>query len=163
LNRLECMERLLSDGFMKPDSWKFKILKSYLTLTLGLAFTFPALASGKDAARNADWYYKAGLALYQKASYEDALERFEQALDENFEHWQSYQMIGNCYYQLRDKEKSLEAFAQSLRINPLNLQLAGYYQRLKTGKVCLQIIPVECKLVPLEKPVVVTSLLLSLR
>jgi tetratricopeptide (TPR) repeat protein len=147
---------------MKISSWTIKSFQVFLILILGLVFAFPVFAS-RNSARNADWYYNAGLALYQKASYEDALERFEQALDENFEHWQSYQMIGNCYYHLRDKEKALEAFAQSLRINPNNLQLAGYCQRLKEGKVCLQLMPVEYKLVPLEKPVVVTPLLISLR
>jgi tetratricopeptide (TPR) repeat protein len=148
---------------MKPGSWKSKVLKSCLALALGLVFAFPATASGKDAERNADWYYQAGLELYQKASYVDALERFEQALDEDFEYWQAYQMIGNCYYHLRDKEKSLAAFEHSLRINPYNLKLAGYYQRLKSGEICLQLMPVELKLVPVQRPIVVTPLLISLR
>jgi tetratricopeptide (TPR) repeat protein len=148
---------------MKTSSRKIKCLQVLTALTLGIILIFPAMASRKDATRNADWYYKSGLALYQKASYEDALERFEQALDENFEHWQSYQMIGNCFYNMRDKEKALIAFEQSLRINPGNLKLAGYYKRLKSGRVCLQLMPEEYKPQPIGTPVVITPLLISFR
>jgi tetratricopeptide (TPR) repeat protein len=148
---------------MKTASGKIKCFRALAALFLGIVLAIPAMASRKDSTRNAEWYYEAGLALYQKANYEDALVRFEQALDENFDYWQSYQMIGNCHYNLRNKEKALAAFEQSLRINPSNLKLAGYYQRLKTGKVCLQLMPEEYNPQPVGTPVVITQLLISSR
>ncbi len=57
-----------------------------------LRFFFP---SGR---RNGFKEYNKGLTLYHKGHYEDALELFQQAIDENLEFWQAYQMSGYCHF-----------------------------------------------------------------
>lgn len=149
---------------MKAFSRKSNHLKVFFILAFGIIlFSLPAFAARNSIAVSAQWYYRAGLALYQKAYYEDALEKFEQALDEHFEYWESYQMIGNCYYNMRDKEKALVAFEQSLQINPANPQLVRFYKRLKSGQVIVPLVPVEYNLQPVGTPVVLSSLTKSTR
>src|SRR5579872_4401224 len=86
--------------------------------------------------------YKKGLQLYQQCRYEQALERFQQAIDENLEFWQAYQMVGYCCFELRQKEEALKAFEDCLDINPNNPKLAKAYRDLKSGVLDVPVRPV---------------------
>src|SRR5579885_3115664 len=105
--------------------------KLHMALAFSIGFLLPAFltAATKGSIRD----YKKGLELYGQGRYEQALERFELAIDGNFNFWQSYQMVGYCYFELRDKEAALKAFQESLKINPRNPQLARIYNDLKSG------------------------------
>ena len=86
--------------------------------------------------------YNKGLSLYHKGHYEDALELFQLAIDENLEFWQAYQMSGYCHFELRHKDDALKSFEESLDINPRNSKLEKIYQDLKTGKLDIPLRPV---------------------
>ncbi|HEY5040003.1 MAG TPA: hypothetical protein VIJ93_13125, partial [bacterium] len=73
-----------------------RIIKTFAALFLSFFF----LATLGRAETIAAKYYLAGLQFYEKSQYDDALEKFERATDENFDFWQSYQMIGYCYFYL---------------------------------------------------------------
>jgi tetratricopeptide (TPR) repeat protein len=108
-----------------------------------LAFFFLAFAFFSPAdAGNGFKEYNKGLTLYHKGHYEDALELFQQAIDENLEFWQAYQMSGYCHFELRHKEDALKSFEESLDINPRNTKLTKIYQDLKTGKLDIPLRPV---------------------
>jgi len=115
-----------------------KIMSRFLLLILFLApISHLNAITLKDYIRD----YKMGLSFYLKGNYEKALVRFEQAIDENFDFWQSYQMVGYCYFELRDKDEAMKAFEESLRINPNNPPLVRIYNNLKSGKLDIPLRP----------------------
>jgi tetratricopeptide (TPR) repeat protein len=86
--------------------------------------------------------YKKGLTLYAQGRYEKALDCFEYAIDNKFDFWQSYQMVGYCYFELRERDSALEAFEKSLEINPYNPKLLKIYNQLKSGTLEIPLRPV---------------------
>jgi tetratricopeptide (TPR) repeat protein len=114
---------------------------------VALGWTFSALflpaflwAGPRDTAKID---YRTGLELYQQGRYEQALERFQFSSDEDWNFWQSYQMAGYCYFELREKDSALSAFKESLRIHPDNPQLARIYADLRAGALEVPIRPVD--------------------
>ncbi len=120
---------------IKACRWSLALL----FIVLVAACPLQAGTTVKDYVRD----YKMGLSLYLKGNYEKALVRFEQAIDNNFDFWQSYQMVGYCYFELRDKEEALKAFEESLRINPNNPKLIKIYNSLKSGNLDIPLRPVD--------------------
>ena len=109
---------------------------------LGMLVLVPAfLWAGSKVTPKSD--YLKGLDFYSKGQYEAALLRFQWAIDEDWNFWQSYQMVGYCYFELRDKEGALNAFAESLKIHPNNPKLAKIYNDLKSGNLDIPMRPVE--------------------
>lgn len=111
-----------------------------------LLFLFAALPLVVQAKPKAESIhvkdYKKGLALYHQGKYAEAMERFEQALDGNFEFWQAYQMIGYCHFEMRNKTEALKAFEESLDINPSNHKLWKIYNDIKMGALDIPVRPV---------------------
>lgn len=123
-------------------------IQRVLAFLIGFLVPVFLLAATKGSIRD----YKKGLEFYGQGRYEQALERFELAIDGNFNFWQSYQMVGYCYFELRDKEAALQAFQESLKINPQNPQLARIYNDLKSGTLDIPVRPVAEPL-PVGTPV----------
>jgi tetratricopeptide (TPR) repeat protein len=86
--------------------------------------------------------YKKGLTLYQQAHYEEALECFLRATDDNFDFWQAYQMAGYCYFETHHKDEALKAFEDSLDLNPNNPKLMKVYRDLRSGALDVPVRPV---------------------
>jgi len=103
-----------------------------------LLFSSFSLAGSDPAVVN----YDQGLSLFSTNHYEQALSHFLEAADEDFNSWQAYEMAGYCYLQLRDKDSALEAFVESLHLNPKNDRLAKIYINLKEGAADLPLRPV---------------------
>ncbi|SRR5579871_2690863 len=97
--------------------------------------------------------YRKGLDLYSKGRYEAALERFQLAIDGNWNFWQSYQMAGYCYFEMRDKDGALDAFEESLKINPRNPKLVKIVNDLRSGALDVPVRPVEAEARPVGTPV----------
>lgn len=112
----------------------------------------PALSwAGSKVTPEGD--YRKGLDLYAKGCYEAALERFQLAIDGNWNFWQSYQMAGYCYFEMRDKEGALTAFAESLKIKPDNPKLVKIVNDLRSGTLDVPVRPVEAEALPIGTPV----------
>ncbi|HJT24338.1 MAG TPA: tetratricopeptide repeat protein [bacterium] len=128
-------------------------MKNFRNLILtGTLILMPALSwAGAKVTPEND--YRKGLDLYTKGHYEAALERFQLAIDGNWNFWQSYQMAGYCYYEMRDKEGALNAFAESLKINPRNPKLVKVVNDLKSGALEVPVRPVEAEAIPAGTPV----------
>jgi tetratricopeptide (TPR) repeat protein len=86
--------------------------------------------------------YNQAMSFFSNNRYEEALSHFLQSADENFNCWQSYEMAGYCYFQMREKDGALEAFEESLKINPQNQHLVKVYMDLKAGAADLPLRPV---------------------
>jgi len=86
--------------------------------------------------------YNQAMSFFSNNRYEEALSHFLQSADENFNSWQSYEMAGYCYFQMREKDGALEAFEESLKINPQNQRLVKVYVDLKAGAADLPLRPV---------------------
>jgi Flp pilus assembly protein TadD len=113
--------------------------KRFLVLFLCVS-AFPSLSyAGADGAVT---NYNLGLSFFSKNHFEQALSHFLEAADQNFNSWQSYEMAGYCYFEMRDKDSALEAFAESLKLNPKNAHLAKVYNNLKEGAAALPLRPV---------------------
>ena len=125
--------------------------KALFLLLLGLLLLGPVLlGAGIDSTSQKD--FKKGLDLFYKNQFEAALVRFQMAIDGNWNFWQSYQMVGYCYYELREKENALKAFEESLRLNPDNPQLARVIQALKSGVLEVPVQPVFYEVMPIGTP-----------
>lgn len=118
-------------------------MKNILWVLLILFVSMPLAVQANSKAESLHVKdYKKGLALYHQGKYEEAMERFEQALDGHFEFWQAYQMIGYCHFEMRRKAEALRAFEESLDINPANQKLWKIYHDLKTGALDIPLRPV---------------------
>lgn len=113
--------------------------KPFLVFFLPFLFSFTPVFAGDDAATA---NYNLGLSFYSNNHYEQALSHFLEAADQNFNSWQSYEMAGYCYFEMRDKDSALEAFAESLKLNPKNTKLAKVYNNLKEGAADIPLKPV---------------------
>jgi tetratricopeptide (TPR) repeat protein len=113
-------------------------MKKIRTLLFLITLILPSFLHAGDTAI-AD--YKIGLSLYSGGHYESALNHFLQAVDENFDFWQSYQMVGYCYFEMREKEEALKAFEESLKLNPNNPKLVKIYNDLKAGSLDIPLRP----------------------
>ncbi len=111
-------------------------------LGLSLFFLIVLFSVSTVQAGNGLKEYKKGLNLYHQGHYEEALELFQQAIDENLEFWQSFQMVGYCHFEMRQKEAAMKAFEESLDLNPNNPKLAKIYRDLQTGTLDIPVRPV---------------------
>jgi len=105
-------------------------------------FTFSLPSFLKAGSDSAIMSYNQGLSFFSENHFDEALSHFLQAADQNFNSWQSYEMAGYCYFQMRDKDSALEAFDESLKINPRNSRLVKVYNDLKEGAAVLPLRPV---------------------
>jgi tetratricopeptide (TPR) repeat protein len=127
-----------------------------LFILVGFVLLMPVLLWA-DSKVTPESDYKQGLDLYGQGHYEAALVRFQLAIDENWTFWQSYQMVGYCYFELREKESALKAFEQSLKINPHNPKLVKVYNNLKSGSLDIPMRPVETEPQPIGTPVYIQT------
>ncbi len=78
-----------------------------------------------EAENSAKGNYNLGNALYEKGSFPEAAKRYEEAAglaeDEQLRS-NAYRNLGDAYFQQKDYEKSVEAYKNSLRIDPTDLE-----------------------------------------
>ena len=116
------------------------MIRKYRLVFFLLAVVLPSvLKAGSDPFVT---NYAQGLSFFSKSNLEEALSHFLQSADENFNSWQSYEMAGYCYFEMREKDGALEAFEESLAINPRNRHLVKVYNDLKAGAADIPLRPV---------------------
>ena len=74
--------------------WRKSAVAVLMLVLLNACVTNPILGPSAEGA------FEAGLALYEQGRYEDAIEKFEQALDIDPEHAQSYLYLGRSLFHL---------------------------------------------------------------
>src|SRR5690242_9623177 len=74
-------------------------------------FAAPAFAD-----KDADAYYKEGLAFKQEGKVDDAIKALEQAVATNPKHGMAWASLGSLYKQKRDLPKSIQAYEHATQI-----------------------------------------------
>jgi DNA-binding helix-hairpin-helix protein with protein kinase domain len=85
------------------------------------SYTQPMLVTTKknpEPKRDYTEYYQQGYNSYQLKDYEDAIENFSQAIQQNPQYAKAYVNRGNAHYNLKEYESALADFSKALEINP---------------------------------------------
>ena len=85
-----------------------------LVLSLGMASSFAEELFDTEAAKN---FFDAGLELYDKGNYEEAIKQFEEASRIDPENTNAVYFVGYSYYKLRNMEKAMEVFQEAYSID----------------------------------------------
>ena len=85
-----------------------------LLLSLGIS---PSFAEELFDSEGAKKFFHAGLKLYDKGKYEDAIKQFEEASRIDPENTNAVYFVGYSYYKLRKMEKAMEVFQQAYSID----------------------------------------------
>jgi len=83
------------------------------------------------AAAAGDAEYQASSAAYTARNYDEAWRQAYAAVQANPQHWQAWQMIGNCQYAKGDKPGAISSYRNSLAINPGNSALQTFVDQLQ--------------------------------
>jgi hypothetical protein len=86
-------------------------------------------------AMTADEYYHKGLTSYEAGKWGEAISYLEGAIQDNFNHWQAYQLLGYSYYRINEPQKSIQNCEASLKINPNNPTLQTFVDKLKAQNI----------------------------
>ena len=78
-------------------------------------------------------YFDAGLSLYQKQNYSQAVPYFRAAIQLDPQSWKAYQMLGQSYYEMGDSGSALQMFDKSLEIHPANKSLRQFANKLRSA------------------------------
>jgi len=70
-------------------------------------------------------------SLFSSGKYEPAEKAARSALERDPRDWKAWGILGNCRYKLGDPKGALEAYDQSLQINPGNAQLQSWVGDLR--------------------------------
>jgi len=85
-----------------------------LTISVGLA---SAAADELFDAEAAKHHFNAGLALYFKKDYKNAIKEFQEAAEIDPENANAYYFMGYAYYKLKDMKKAMEVFDQAYEVD----------------------------------------------
>jgi len=100
-----------------------------VTSTAAAAAAAPAQAPAPAAAAG-EAEYQAASAAYAAQNYDEAWRQSYAAVQANPQHWQAWQMIGNCQYAKGDKAGAIASYRSSLQINPGNTALQTFTDQL---------------------------------
>jgi len=107
-------------------------LKSYFILSLYFFLTgFSVPLRAQETTINED--FQKGMVSYNDGQYQEALNHFQDAVNENPDSWQSYQMEGYCDYYLGNRDEMVYVINESLKLHPDNPILTAFIKR-QTGQ-----------------------------
>jgi len=106
--------------FMKPDSLDFALSYTRTLLILkefqlARDILFPFIKAKKE---NYALYYYLGKASEEVGDFKEAISYYQEALSHKGNIVDVLNSIGDCYFNLDDKEEALKAWKKSLEINP---------------------------------------------
>ena len=75
--------------------------------------------------------YREAADLYTAGDHEAAAQRSQRIIDMDPGHWRAWALLGNCHYAKGKREEALAAYSRSLEINPDNLQLRAWVEKMR--------------------------------
>jgi len=87
-----------------------------LVISVGLA---SVSADELFDAEEAKQHFNAGLDLYFKKDYQNAIKQFEEAAQSDPENANAYYFMGYAYYKLKDMKKAMEVFDQAYEVDAI--------------------------------------------
>ena len=97
---------------------------------LMIALSGMAICSVGPSYANIQSDYQEASSLYGSGQYSEALNKAQAVTTQDPDHWQAWQIIGNCQTGLGNKQGAIVAYRRSLEINPGNTDLKKYYDQL---------------------------------
>ncbi len=100
-----------------------------------IVFLFILLASfpAVSFATQADEDYNTGLQFYQQGQIDKAIQYCQLAVQADPNHWQSYQILGYCYYTEKNNTLALQNLDRSLQLNPNNPALQKFDDQVRAA------------------------------
>ena len=92
-----------------------KRITTVLMLLL-LLVIYPNISSARDA----EFYFQQGQALFDKGNYAEAIKAYAQAIELNPNHDEAYRRRGVCKANLKNHEAAIPDFTKAIEINPKN-------------------------------------------
>lgn len=74
--------------------------------------------------------YQEAMRLYHAADYTGAWAAADRVIAMEPEHWQAWQLVGNCQYATGDKAGALVSYRRSLALHPANAPLQAFVDQL---------------------------------
>src|SRR5579859_6250292 len=99
----------------------------YSSRVIAVIFWLAGAASPLPAG-TADDDYQAGLKLYSARDYAQAIQRFNEAIQQDPNNIPALQARGNCYYFLGQYPNALGAYQKAMWRNPADGRLAAFVQ-----------------------------------
>ncbi|HET6465565.1 MAG TPA: tetratricopeptide repeat protein [Nitrospiria bacterium] len=105
------------------------IRMAWAVLLMAVTAFSPVFADELFDSNAATQHFNAGLDLYFKQNYKDAIKEFEAAAEIDPENANAYYFMGYSYYKLKDMKKAREVFEQAYeadtKYSPLRKSSAG--------------------------------------
>ena len=117
MTELKKMDRLLPDKYYV----KFFLGLSHISLNepeTALPCLEEALKLGPKQEDIPSIYSYMGVCLKDQERYSDAIKVLEKAKEYDSERTDVYNLLGFCYFKLKEHEKAIESFRDVLRLNP---------------------------------------------
>lgn len=95
-------------------------IKGWMTLGILLMLLAPSGAWAEELFDRAaaERYFQEGLKAHYQGRYQEAVRRFETAIQINPDDARPYYFLGYSYYRLRELGKAQDAFEQVYQVNP---------------------------------------------
>jgi len=131
---------------LQINNQKYEVYEQLVRIEISQSETAAALKDGKNALElfpNSAWMnYLVGIAYLQQKNYKDALGYIKNTTDMEADDKDllssSYASLGDCYHELKDDQKSDDAYGKALTYNPDNafcLNNYAYYLSLRNEQL----------------------------
>lgn len=90
-------------------------LKLLFPVTVLMAFLFTSCGNNPDKSAK---LLDKGIEYYYHSQFKQALQLFEQAIDEDSDNFEAWFWTGNYYENFRKHNKAIEAYNKAIEINP---------------------------------------------
>jgi len=89
-------------------------------------------AAAPVSATSVDESYKKAGELYAAGDYTGAWSKASEVVRAKPDHWEGWQLLGNCQYAQGDKTAAISSYEYSLSVHPDNPQLKAWVEKLKS-------------------------------
>lgn len=96
-------------------------MRNNITISFSiLLFLFSVLSEAQERQISTDELFSAGIEQYQKGQFFEAIESFEQILQQDFESFETYYNLGNAYFKTNQLPYAIYYYEKALQLKPRN-------------------------------------------
>lgn len=114
-------------------------MSKHLTCLAAGLFFFAAVSSIAQISTSPD--YQKGMAAYNLGNFEEALQDFQNVINDKPDSWDAYEQAGYCYFHLGRSDEMKAAFDESLSLHKDNPELTAFIKSLSKSPTTPSITP----------------------